>query len=138
MNATPVYTDHHPRWLRRRTSTYWWLAKRSYRAFILRELSSFFVAWAVVFLLMWIRAAAGGDARYEALLEWARRPAILLLNIVTLFFIAFHAVTWFNLAPQAMVVRAGGRQVPGSLIAGSNYLAWVIVSVLIAWAVLGG
>ena len=42
------YTEYHPRWLRQHVSTYWWLGKWSYFAFILREISSLFVAWAVV------------------------------------------------------------------------------------------
>ena len=33
------YTEYHPRWLRPHISTYWWLRKRSYFAFILREIS---------------------------------------------------------------------------------------------------
>ena len=51
--STPTY---HPRWLRRRVSTYWWLEKRSYFAFILREVSSMFVAWFVVYLLLLVNA----------------------------------------------------------------------------------
>ena len=33
-------------------------------------------------------------------------------------FAVFHAVTWFNLAPQAMVVHVAGRRLPRFLIAG--------------------
>jgi hypothetical protein len=36
MNDQPAYTDHHPRWYRRRMSTYWWGQRWSYVAFILR------------------------------------------------------------------------------------------------------
>ena len=32
------YTEYHPRWLRQHVSTYWWLRKWSYFAFILREM----------------------------------------------------------------------------------------------------
>ena len=51
-------------------------------------------------------------------------------------FVAFHAVTWFNLAPQAMVVRLRGKRVPGVWIAAANYAAWAVVSALVAWLVL--
>jgi fumarate reductase subunit C len=131
------YTDFHPRWLRRRVSTYWWLERRSYFAFILREVSSVFVAWFVVYLLLLVRAVSQGAASYQAFLGWTGSPLVLMLNIVSLFFIVFHAVTWFNLAPQAMVVRMGGRRVPGFLIAGSNYLAWAAASALLAWLLIG-
>ena len=49
MPDIPAYTDYHPRWLRRRVSTYWWLEKWSYFAFVLREGSCLFVGWFVVY-----------------------------------------------------------------------------------------
>jgi fumarate reductase subunit C len=117
-------------------STWWWLSRRSYLAFILRELSSLFVAWSVVFLLVLIRAVSQRGLSYTQFLSWSTRPGILVLNVVSLFFLVYHAVTWFNLAPQAMVVRFRGRRVPGTWIALSNYAAWALVSALVAWLVL--
>ena len=131
------YHVHHPHWLRRRISTYWWLERKPYVVFILRELSSVFVAWFVVYLLMLVNAAAHGAGAYGRFLEWSARPLVLVLNVVTLFFIGFHAITWFNLAPKAMVVRIRGKRVPPVLIAGSNYAALVVASVVVAWLLLG-
>src|SRR5262249_27106664 len=133
MSERTTYTAYHPRWYRPRTSTYWWLKRWSYLAFILRELSSVFVAWFVVFLLLLVRAVAQGDFEYREFLKWARSPGLLLLNLVSLFFVVFHAVTWFNLAPQALVVHLQGKRVPGTWIAASNYLAWALASALVAW-----
>ena len=39
MSQAPAYTEYHPRWYRRRVSTYWWMGRWSYLVFILRELS---------------------------------------------------------------------------------------------------
>ena len=117
----------------RRMSTYWWLERRSYVAFIARELSSVFVAWLVVYLLLLVRAVSQGAASYEEFLRWSGRPGPLVLNAISLSFLVFHAVTWFNLAPQAMAVRLRGKRVPGILIAGSNYAAWAVVSALTVW-----
>ncbi len=61
---------------------------------------------------------------------------MLALNLVSLLFIVFHAITWFNLAPKAMVVRVGHTQVPGFLIAAANYAAWVVASAGVMWLVL--
>jgi fumarate reductase subunit C len=133
-----AYNEYHPRWLRRRVSTYWWLERRSYFAFIVRELSSIFVAWTVVYLLMLVAAAGRGEAAYQEFLAWSRQPLVLSLSIASFVLVTFHAVTWFNLAPQAMVVRLGARKVPGLWIAASNYAAWIVVSALVAWLVLGG
>ena len=132
-----LYTEYHPRWLRTRVSTYWWLERRSYLMFIVRELSSVFVAWFAVYLLRLIRAIAAGPSAYERFLQRSAQPAVLLLNLVTLFFVVFHTITWLNLAPQAIVARLGGKRLPGSLIAASNYAAWVVTSVLVGWLLLG-
>jgi succinate dehydrogenase subunit C len=137
MSDRPLYTEYHPRWIRTRMSTYWWLQRRSYLAFILRELSSIFVGWFVVFLLLLIVALNQGESRYQEFLAWSGKPAVLALNIVSFFFIMYHAITWFNLAPKAMVMRVAGTRVPGFLIAGSNYLAWVMASALVGWLLLG-
>ena len=137
MSEPPFYTEYHPRWFRTRLSTYWWLGRRSYLAFILRELSSIFVGWFAVFLLLLVRAVSQGESRYQEFLGWSGRPAVLALNVVSLFFILYHAITWFNLAPKAMVLRVGGARVPGFLIAGSNYLAWAVASAVVGWLLLG-
>jgi fumarate reductase subunit C len=138
MNDAAGYTPHHPRWLRPRVSTYWWLGRRSYLAFILRELSSVFIAWFVVYFLLLVRAVARGAPAYQEFLSWSANPIVLLLNFVTFLFVVFHAITWFNLAPQAMVVRMGTTRVPGVIIAASNYLAWAAASALLAWLLLRG
>ena len=137
MSERPVYTEYHPRWIRTRVSTYWWLRRGSYFAFILRELSSLFVCWFVVFLLLLVVALSRGESRYQAFQDWSGRPAVLAVNIVSLFFIVYHAITWFNLAPKAMVLRMGDTRVPGFLIAGSNYLAWVMATAVVGWLLLG-
>ncbi len=137
MSEKPDYKEYHPRWYRPRMSTYWWL-RWPYRAFILREVSSVFVAWFVVYLLLLIRAVIQGDESYQQFLSWSASGGILLLNIITLLFVVFHTVTWFNLAPRAMAVRLRGKRVPGVLISGSHYAAWALVSALLAWIILGG
>jgi fumarate reductase subunit C len=131
MTEHTAYTPYHPRWHRTRVSTYWWLGRGSYFLFILRELSSLAVAWFVIYLLVLVYAIATGDAAYQRFLDWSGHPFVLALNIVSFAFVTLHAVTWFNLAPQAMVVKVAGKRVPGALIAGSNYAALAVVSLVI-------
>src|SRR5262249_61247232 len=105
------YTEFQPRWYRRRMSVFWWVSRRSYLIFVLRELSSVFVAWSVVFLLLLVRAVSQGGPEYQRFVDWSSAPWMLALNVVALAFVVFHAITWFNLAPQAMAVRVRGRRV---------------------------
>jgi len=132
---TAAYTEYHPRWYRKHVSTWWWLGKWPYLKFILREISSVFVAWSVVVLLLQLHALSRGPQAYSDFEQWLKNPLIVLLNIVTLFFVIFHAVTWFNLAPSAMVVRFRGKRVPAFLIKGANYAAWAAISLVLVWFV---
>ena len=126
----------HARLYRPRISTWWWLKRWSSLVFMLRELSSLFVAWFVVFLLMLIAAVGRGEVAYQEFMSWAAPPGRVLVSLVGLLFVVFHSVTWFNLAPQAMVVRVRGKRVPGNVVAASNYGAWLMTSLLLAWIIL--
>lgn len=133
-----TYTQHPARGYRVRMSTYWWLGRWPYLKFILRELSSIFVAWFVLELLLQMRALHHGPAAYQQFQSFFKNPLVFLLNAVGFFFILFHTVTWFNLAPKAMAVRMGGKRVPNLMISGPNYVAWVVVSAAVAWLLLRG
>jgi fumarate reductase subunit C len=145
-------TAHRTQVYRRAVPRLWWLRRRSYLLFMLRELSCVFVAWTVVFLLLLLNALGNGRADYQRFLDWAAKPWVIALNLLALAFLVFHSVTWFNLAPKAIVVRVPERmlarapkavvrrlpegRVPGSLIAAQNYVAWVLVSAVVAGLVL--
>jgi fumarate reductase subunit C len=134
---TDVYTEYHPRWLRRPVSTFWWLESWSYFAFILREVSCVFVAWFVVYLLWLVRAVTQGAASYQEFLTWSARPGIVVLNVISFAFLMFHAVTFFDAAPRAMVVHVGRSRVPARAVAASHYVAWAAASVAVCWILLG-
>jgi fumarate reductase subunit C len=119
------------------TSRLWWLHRRSYLVFVLRELSSLFVAWFVVYLLLLVDAVHAGADAYREFLAMSGQPWLLTLNAVALAFVMLHAITWFNLAPQAIVVRLGGRRLPSRAVAAGHFAAWAAVSAIVAWIVLG-
>ncbi|WP_158847778.1 fumarate reductase subunit C [Saccharothrix deserti] len=112
-------------------STLWWLRRPSYFLFALRELSSVFVAWFVVYLLMLVSAISAGPEAYHRFLDWST-GRVLVLNVVALLFVLLHAVTWFNLAPRAMVVP----HVPPVVVLVLHYLLWLGLSAALAWVVL--
>jgi len=138
MSAEAHYTPYHPKWYRRRVSVWWWLQKGSYTTFVLRELTSVFVAFFALVFLWQLSALVQGQETYAHFLVRLRTPLFLTVNSVALLFVLFHAITWFNLAPKAMVVRLRGRRVPDWIIAGLNYLAWLFLSGAVAWILLRG
>lgn len=120
---------------RRPVSTWWWVGKRTYFVFVMRELSSIFIAWFVVFLLLLVAAVDRGEAAYEGFLDFAANPFIVAVNVVAFIFVVLHSVTWFSLTPKAMDVRLGGRPVPASVVIASQYVGLVVVSAFVVWLV---
>jgi fumarate reductase subunit C len=120
---------------RPRVSTWWWIRRRTYFVFAMRELSSIFIAWFVVYLLLFVYAVGRGEAAYQRFLDWASAPWVVVLNVVALAFVLLHAVTWFSLTPQAMAVRVMGRRVPAFHIIAGQYTGLVVVSVFVFWLV---
>jgi len=136
IKAAPAYFGQPPKWYHLRVSTWWWLGRWQFLRFILRELSSVFVAWSVVIILLLIRATNHGPEAYAQFLEWLKNPLIIALNALSFLLIMFHTTTWFNLSPKALALRVGGRRIPDLLIAVPNYIAWLVVSTVIGWLVL--
>ena len=120
---------------RRPVPTLWWTRKRSYFVFVMRELSSIFVAWFVAYLVLFVYAVGRGEAAYRSFLDWASSPGVTLLNVVALGFVLLHMVTWFNLTPQAMAVRVAGRRVPAWQIVVQQYVGLAVVSGFVFWLV---
>lgn len=138
MSAGARYTPFHPKWYRRRVSVWWWLVSWRYTKFVLRELTSVSVASFAGVALWKVRAIAAGPEAYARFLARMQSPIFVALNGVALLFVLFHAVTWFNLAPKAVVVRLGGKRVPDWVIQGLNYLAWAVVSAGAVWVLRRG
>jgi fumarate reductase subunit C len=128
-----VYTDYHPRWLRQPKHTYWWLEKPSYFVFILRELTCLPVAWFAVYLLLLIQAVIDGPAAYEQFMAWSASPWMITLNVVSFALMVFHAITFFDAAPQALVVHLGHTRVSGRLVLIGHYVAWAGASAAVLW-----
>ena len=134
----PGSAQYSPKTFRTRVSTYWWLDRWPYLRFILRELSSVFVAWFVVLALLQIKALKNGPTAYTEFQERLRSPILVAVNVVARLFVIFHAATWFNLTPKAMPLRVGGKRVPSLFIVAPSYLVWLAISVTVAWIVLRG
>ena len=138
MSAEPLYTRYHPRWYRRRVSVWWWLQKGSYTAFVLRELTSVFVAFFAVVYLWQLRALAQGPEAYGQFLGRLRTPLFLIVDTVTFVFVLFHTITWFTLTPKAIVLRLRGKRVSDGVIVGLNYAVWLALSGAVAFMLLRG
>ena len=123
---------------RRPVPSTWWLHNRAYFLFMLRELTSVFIAAYLILLLILLYRLNAGRGAYESYLRFLGAPGMVTFHVIALAAALFHTVTWFNLTPKVLVVRVGARRVPAPIIAGVNYAAWVVLSALVAWIVLRG
>jgi len=136
LTKTANYTEYHPRWYRPHVSVYWWLGEWHYLKFILRELSSVPVGLVVIMTLFQLRALRNGPEAYARFVHRMQSPLIIAVSLISLFFVVFHSITWFNLTPRAMPIRLGGKRLPEWMVAAPNYAVWIAVSGVVGWMVL--
>ena len=113
----------------------WWLKRMPYFLFIIRELTSVFVAGYCLFLLVLIYKLGQGPEAYESFITFLSSYTSIVLHVIVLIFGLYHAVTWFNLTPKILVLYKGQERIPQWLVTGSVYLGWIVVSSVIAWLV---
>ncbi len=134
----PAYTRFHPKWYRQRMPIFWWVRRWVHARFILRELTSVFVAYYALVMLIQVRAVGLGEQAYAKFSVWLETPTALILNTIAFLFVAYHTVTWLRLAPRALVIRLGGRRVSDAAIVAGNFLALGGASIFVAWILLAG
>ena len=121
----------------RPVSNTWWLQRKPYILFMIRELTSVFVAGYCIFLLVLVYKLTQGAEAYGNLIAALKLPSSIMLHFITLAFVLYHTITWFNLTPKILVIYRGEERIPQGLVAGTFYAGWVMVSVFLAWMILG-
>ena len=109
----------------------WWTRRTSHIIFVMRELTSLGVAYFAIILLLLIGAISQGEESYYEFIKLMKSPILIWLSIISLLGLIFHSVTWFNLAPNAMVVKFGKYRIPGIVIMLSNYAGWIVISIIV-------
>jgi fumarate reductase subunit C len=109
----------------------WWLRNLRYFLFMMRELSSVFIAIFLVVFLVQIAALARGPEAYTTFMRKLESPGWIIFHVVALLFSLYHSYTWFDLTSKVQVVRLGGRQVPPPLVTAVNLGVWLVLSLVI-------
>ncbi len=107
----------------------WWLKRKTYFLFMVRELTCVFVGGYALFLLM-LAMQRDDPQAFAALLD---SRLLIALQIIALPMVLYHSITWFNLTPKVVVLWRGEERVSPILIAGANYVAWILASVAVLW-----
>ena len=115
----------------------WWLQRRPYILFMIRELTSVFVAGYCIFLLVLVYKLTQGADVYGNFMAAMNSPISVVVHLITLVFVLYHTITWFNLTPKILVLYRGEERIPQGLVAGTFYVGWLVISAIVAWLVLG-
>jgi fumarate reductase subunit C len=113
----------------------WWLKRPTWFRYAVREASAVFVLVYVVFLLVLLGRAAGASS-FAAFYQALRSPLSLVLHLIGLAFLLYHAATWFNIAAQALPIWRGEKRVKPAVVAVLFCCAWLVVSAFLLWLVL--
>ena len=115
----------------REMSATWWLKKQSYFLFMLRELSSVFIAIFLIVFLVQIYQLTRGPEAYAAFIRKLSSPGWIIFNLITFLFALYHSITWFQSSAIVLALRFGEREVPRNLFVALNVGALAVVSLII-------
>lgn len=117
----------------------WFLRSPEFRAYALREVSSFIVGLFVLDLVVGLVALHRGPEAWEWWLRLQVHPLNVVLIVFALTMTVVHAVTWFAAAPKIVKVRIRRSFLGDGWIIAAQYLALVAVAAaLVLWLLIGG
>ena len=115
----------------------WFLARKNYVLFMIREMTSVFVVIFAVEMLMVISHLHDAQAFADCMAAM-NSPLAKVWHLLVLVAACWHACTWWNLTPKAMPQFIGEKRVPDHLVAiGMGYGPWVVVTVLVVFLLNG-
>jgi len=110
----------------------WWIRKRHYFFYMLREFTALPLAVWLLWFLVEIKRAGDGPAAYAP----HGSALFVAFSVVCLAFALYHSITFLSLAGVIIHVKFLGRPVPSRLIVLSQFGLWAAASILIGFALI--
>ena len=117
-------------YLRPQRRYHWWLQRPNYFQYMLRELSSLFIAAFTLTMIWGIWRFSEGPDTYLLWLSnlWNN---LLWFSLVCFIFAIYHSITWFWVTPKAMPMSFKGKAIADSVIISAHIIAWLVVSIVV-------
>lgn len=107
----------------------WWLKKRNYLLYMIRELTAVFAAlWVVVFMLQ-LPLLRSNPSAWQAFM---RSPGWAIFSLICFLFVLYHGWTWFSLMGTVLYLRPGKTPISSRTIVSAMLFLWAAVSIIIA------
>ncbi len=121
-----------------RPMTGWWRRNPFFVRYMVREATALSVALYAVVLLAGTMCLARGAAAWNAWLALLHTPASILLHLLMLVAMIYHAYSWFEIMPKTLpALFIGGRRVAGATITRlglSTAALAALVTFAVAWS----
>ena len=111
----------------------WWLKSRNYFLFMMREMSSVFVAVFILLFLYQLSELAKGPEAYAACRSALTTSGFVVFYVVAFVFALYHTITWFKLMSRIQIVRIGAFTVPPKLVTAGALVGFFLVSVAVGY-----
>ena len=111
----------------------WWLRKRHYFFYVVREFTAVPMALWLLWLLYDIKSAGAGPASFTP----PRSPAFIAFSAVCFLFATYHSYTFLKLAGVIIHLKVFDRTVPPRVIVLTMFGAWALASIVIGAVLIG-
>jgi len=111
----------------------WWLRSRRYFMFMMRELSSVFVAAFVLLLLYQLFLLSKGPDAYAAFQDSLLNPLYIVFYAIAFVFSVYHTITWLGVIGRIQVVRIGNFTLPPVVLTASTFVGFFAISAAIGY-----
>ncbi len=116
----------------------WWLHNRRYFMFMIRELTSVFVALYVLLFLYEIFLLTKGPDEHGAFRESLSSGPWIVFHVIALLFALYHSWTWLGLTAKMQaagpgILKIGKKTLPPILVALGAYGGWLVATLVVAY-----
>lgn len=120
----------------------WWTDRAFYIAYMLREGTAVVALWVALELIYFALLAVLTPQSLEAIEDVAafiKSPIVIILNIIALVSVLYHALTWYNLMPKAVRMfltnnPTDTKLLPEVVVTGGLWIGTVCASIVIILA----
>ena len=110
----------------------WWTRNRHYFLYVVREFTVVPIALWLLWLLVEIKRAGDGPARYSP----HGSAAFVVFSVITLVFALYHSYTFLSLAGVILHFKVLDRPIPSRLVVLAQFGAWAGASAVIAFVLI--
>ncbi|MCA2014717.1 fumarate reductase subunit FrdC [Vibrio tritonius] len=113
----------------------WWQSSPFYRFYMVREATVLPLILFTLFITIGLGALVKGADAWASWLQFMANPVVIAINIVALAGSLFHAFTYFNMMPQVVPIRVGGKLLNKNIIVLSQWLIVAVISLIVLYFV---